>query len=75
MSDRSEGPTARIRQIRLHQIDDLHAEVNQYRDSVALLRVRLYRRGIRSNKRLEELQARLESARRRLREARANLAR
>ncbi len=59
----------------LHQIDDLHAEVNHYRDSVALLRVRLYRRGITSNKRLEELQVRLESARRRLREARANLSR
>ena len=59
----------------LHQIDDLHAEVNHYRDSVALLRVRLYRRGIRSNQRLEELQTRLDSARRRLREARANLSR
>jgi hypothetical protein len=57
----------------LHQIDDLHAEVNRYQDSVALLRVRLYRRGIRSNKRLEGLEVRLESARRRLREARANL--
>jgi surface antigen len=31
----------------LHQIDDLRAEDNRYRDSVALLRVRLYRRGIR----------------------------
>lgn len=59
----------------LHQIHDLHAEVNQYRDSVALLRVRLYRRGIRSNKRLEDLQTRLESARLRLREARASLSR
>lgn len=59
----------------LHQIDDLHAEVNQYRDSVALLRIRLYRRGIRSNNRLEELQIRLDSARRRLREARATLTR
>jgi hypothetical protein len=31
----------------LHQIDDLRAEDNRHRDSVALLRVRLYRRGIR----------------------------
>ena len=55
----------------LGQIEEIHAEINQYRDSVALLRARLYRRGIGTNQRLEELQRRLESARGRLREARA----
>ena len=55
----------------LGQIEEIHAEINHYRDSVALLRARLYRRGIGTNQRLEELQRRLESARGRLREARA----
>ena len=59
----------------LAQIEEIHAEVNHYRDSVALLRARLYRRGIGTNQRLEELQRRLESAQRRLREARATRAR
>jgi hypothetical protein len=40
----------------------LEAEVNYYRDRVALLRARLYRRGIGTNDRLVELQRRLASA-------------
>jgi hypothetical protein len=52
------------------QIEDIQAEVNHYRDSVALLRARLYRRGMGSTPRLEELQRRLDSAQRRLRAAR-----
>ncbi len=52
------------------QIQDLEAEVYYYRDRVALLRARLYRRGIGSTDRLLELQRSLESAQRRLREAR-----
>lgn len=59
----------------LHQIEEIQAEVNHYRDSVALLRARLYRRGMGSSQRLEELQRRLESAQRRLHDARAKLAR
>jgi hypothetical protein len=55
----------------LHEIEEIHAEVNHYRDSVALLRARLYRRGIGTNQHLQELEVRLESARRRLRAARA----
>lgn len=56
----------------LQRIEEIQAEVNYYRDSVALLRARLYRRGLgTSSQRLEELQRRLESAQRRLREARA----
>ncbi|MEO6859842.1 MAG: hypothetical protein ABI323_14870 [Solirubrobacteraceae bacterium] len=57
----------------LHEIGEIQAEVYHYRDSVALLRARLYRRGIGPNQRLEELQRRLESAQRRLRQARATL--
>lgn len=54
----------------LREIEEIHAEVNHYRDSVALLRARLYRRGIGTNQRLEELERKLESAQRRLRAAR-----
>jgi TPP-dependent pyruvate/acetoin dehydrogenase alpha subunit len=53
------------------EIEEIHAEVNHYRDSVALLRARLYRRGIGTNHRLQELERRLESARRRLQAARS----
>ena len=53
------------------EIEAMHAEVNYYRDSVALLRARLYRRGAGSTPRLEELQRRLHSAELRLRAARA----
>lgn len=55
----------------LQELEAIHAEVNYYRDSVALLRARLYRRGAGSTPRLEELQRRLDSAERRLRLARA----
>ncbi|HEY3776000.1 MAG TPA: hypothetical protein VGL69_23580 [Solirubrobacteraceae bacterium] len=55
----------------LHEIEEIAAERNYYRDSVALLRVRLYRLGVRPTPRLEELQSRLESAESRLRVARA----
>jgi outer membrane protein TolC len=57
----------------LRQIEAIQAEVNHYRDRVALLRVRLYRRGMGTTPRLEELQRRLASAQRRLRAARTTL--
>jgi hypothetical protein len=53
------------------EIEALAAERNYYRDSVALLRARLYRRGGGVTPRLEELQRRLDSAEHRLRVARA----
>jgi hypothetical protein len=52
-------------------IEVIAAERNYYRDSVALLRARLYRRGQGVTPRLEELQRRLESAELRLRVARS----
>jgi hypothetical protein len=55
----------------LQEIEAIQAEVNHYRDSVALLRARLYRRGGGVTPRLEELQRQLASAQRRLRTARA----
>jgi TPP-dependent pyruvate/acetoin dehydrogenase alpha subunit len=57
----------------LRQVEEIQAEVNHYRDSVALLRARLYRRGIGTSQRLDELKRRLDSAQSRLREARAAL--
>lgn len=54
------------------EIEAVQAEFNYYRDSVALLRARLYRQGVPITPRLEEMQRRLESARRRLRAARAD---
>jgi hypothetical protein len=66
------GMFAEPRQVSsLQEIEAISAERNYYRDSVALLRVRLYRRGVRPTPRLEELQRRLESAEQRLRAARA----
>ncbi|MGI8712110.1 MAG: hypothetical protein ACR2NR_02800 [Solirubrobacteraceae bacterium] len=53
------------------EVQEIEAEVNHFRDRVALLRVRLYRRGIATSERLQELQRNLESAQRRLGEARA----
>ena len=53
------------------EIEAIEAEFNYYRDSVALLRARLYRRGDGTTPRLEELQRRADSADRRLRAARA----
>jgi hypothetical protein len=55
----------------LRQLEAIEAEFNYYKDSVALLRARLYRRGAGNTPRLEELQRKLESAERRLRAARA----
>jgi hypothetical protein len=55
----------------LREIEAIAAERNYYRDSVALLRARLYRRGLCPTPRLEELQRRLASAEQRLRVARA----
>ncbi|HEY6525448.1 MAG TPA: hypothetical protein VIY10_16820 [Solirubrobacteraceae bacterium] len=55
----------------LRQIAAIEAEFNDYKDSVALLRARLYRRGLGTTPRLDELQRKLDSARRRLRAARA----
>lgn len=54
----------------LQEIEAIQAEVNYYRDSVALLRARLYRRGAGNTPRLEELERRLNSAEKRLRAAR-----
>jgi len=56
----------------LQQIEAIEAEVNHYRDSVALLRARLYRRAVVTTPRLEELQRKLGSAEQRLRAARAD---
>ena len=53
------------------QIEAIEAEFHYYKDSVALLRARLYRRGAANTPRLEELQRKLASAERRLRVARA----
>ncbi len=49
----------------------MEAEVAYYRDSVALARARLYRRGGGTTPRFEELQRRLDSAQQRLRAATA----
>ena len=55
----------------LQEIEAIQAEVNYYRDRVALLRARLYRRGAGDTPRLQELQRRLDGAQARLRAARA----
>ena len=55
----------------LGQIAEIEAEVVYYRDRLAVLRARLYRQGVGSTPRLEELQRQLDSAQRRLRAARA----
>jgi hypothetical protein len=53
------------------ELEAMEAEVTYYRDSVALARARLYRRGGGTTPRFEELQRRLNSAQQRLRTARA----
>jgi hypothetical protein len=53
------------------QIEQLQAEVDYYRDRRALLRAKLYRWGLGTNARLQEFERQLETARHRLREARA----
>jgi hypothetical protein len=55
----------------LRRIAEIEAEVTYYHDRVALLRARLYRNGLGTTPRLEELERQLDSARRRLRAARA----
>jgi hypothetical protein len=52
------------------EIAAIEAEASYYRDSVALMRARLYRRGLGTSPRFEELQRRLDSAQQRLRAAR-----
>lgn len=55
----------------LQEIAVVEAEFTYYRDSVALLRARLYRQGVITSPRLEELERKLDSAQRRLRAARS----
>jgi len=55
----------------VREIQAIEAEVAYYRDSVALTRARLYRRGGGTTPRFEELQRRLDSAQQRLRAANA----
>lgn len=51
------------------EIDELQAVARYYRDRVALLRAKLYRGGIGSNARLQDLERELEHAQKRLRAA------
>jgi hypothetical protein len=57
----------------LQQIEAIEAEFNHYSDSAALLRARLYRRGVGPTPRLEELQRRRDTAQQRLTAARADV--
>jgi hypothetical protein len=52
-----------------NEIDQLRAEADCYRDRVALLRAKLYRWGLATNARLQELERTLELALQRLRAA------
>jgi predicted nucleic acid-binding Zn-ribbon protein len=52
------------------EIDQLQAEADYYRDRVALLRAKLYRWGVGTNARLQQLERELERAEQRLRDAR-----
>jgi hypothetical protein len=56
-------------------LEELRAEASYYRDRVALLRAKLYRWGLGTNARLEELERELERAEQRLKDARARLKR
>jgi hypothetical protein len=53
------------------EIERLQAEAAYYRDRVALLRAKLYRTGLGTNLRLQELERKLERAKQRLRQARS----
>lgn len=53
-----------------NQIDELQAEAAYYHDRVALLRAKLYRWGLATTPRLQELERELERAQQRVREAR-----
>ena len=50
-----------------NEIEQLQAEADYYRDRVALLRAKLYRWGVGTNARLQQLERELEGAQRRLR--------
>jgi len=52
------------------QVEQLQAEASYCRDRVALLRARLYRRGVGTNARLQELERQLERVEQRLKAAR-----
>ncbi len=52
------------------EIELLQADVSYHRDRIALLRAKLYRWGVGSNARLEQLQRELELAEQRLRKER-----
>ncbi len=54
-----------------NDVELLRADARYYRDRVALLRAKLYRWGLGSNARLEELERELEHAEQRLRERHA----
>jgi hypothetical protein len=63
---------ARIRRTsRGELIEPLEADIDYYHDRGSLLRAKLYPQGLRADARLQELEASLESARRRLREERS----
>ncbi len=53
------------------EIAAIEAEATYYRNSVAIMRARLYGRGQGTSPRFEDLQRRLDSAQQRLRAARA----
>ena len=53
-----------------NEIEQLQAEADYYRDRVALLRAKLYRCGVGTNARLQQLERELERAQQRLRDAR-----
>jgi predicted nucleic acid-binding Zn-ribbon protein len=53
-----------------NEMEQLQAEVDFYRDRVALLRAKLYRWGVGSNTRLQRLERELERAEQRRRDAR-----
>lgn len=52
------------------ELEQLQAEARYYRDRVSLLRAKLYRWGLGSNARLQELERQLERAEQRLRDGR-----
>lgn len=55
---------------RPHEMELLEADARYYRERAALLRAKLYRSGLGSNRRLEELERELERAEQRLSEQR-----
>ena len=53
-----------------HEISQLQAEADDYRDRVVLLRAKMYRWGLGSDARLQALELELERAQKRLHDAR-----